>query len=291
MTEHEIDERAVKKCLDRLVKTFDARYLASDPLEFVHKYDDPADQEVVGLIASSFAYGRVDGIKRSVSAILEAMGASPARFTTRFDPAKGRSFLSGFKHRFNDSKDVSCLIYFARQMIESCGSIGEFFIKGYSPSDQNIKTALSMFVTDALSLDHGGIYGTKRLPARAGVRFFFPNPQDASPCKRLNLYLRWMARPNDSVDLGLWKKVSPAKLVIPVDTHIARISRLIGLTERNGADWKSAEEITASLARFDPADPVKYDFALCRLGILDQCPSRRDDKKCARCEIRGICVM
>lgn len=289
--EGHIDRSTVKRCLEGLVKTYDARYLATDPLEFLHKYDNPADQEVVGLIASSFAYGRVDGIKRSVSAILSAMGAHPARFVAKFDPDNNRDFLAGFKHRFNDSKDVACLLFFARQMIEASGSIGGFFMKGYSSNDANIKDALTSFTASVLSLDHKGIYKAKKLPAKAGVRFFFPSPADHSTCKRLNLYLRWMVRRKDGLDFGLWTKVSPAKLIIPVDTHIARISRHIGLTKRPTADWKTAEEITASLAEFDPIDPVKYDFALCRLGILDECPSRRDAKKCMDCGIRGICVV
>jgi uncharacterized protein (TIGR02757 family) len=177
-------------------------------------------------------------------------------------------------------------------MMEESGSIGEFFLKGYDTSTESpIKRALNTFTGNVLSLDSAAVYGQKRLGDKAGVRYFFPAPSNGSACKRLNLYLRWMVRPADGLDLGLWTKVDPADLIIPIDTHLGRISRNLGLTKRKSADWKSAEEVTARLARLDPADPLKYDFALCRLGILDRCPKRVDPVKCAECIIRDICVL
>src|SRR3990170_3782026 len=117
-------------------------------------------------------------------------------------------------------------------------SIGSYFLQGYNPGDANIKNSLADFSERVLSLDSSGIYGNANLPANAGVRFFFPSPGDGSPCKRLNLYLRWMVRTGDSLDFGLWKEISPDKLIIPLDTHIARISQNIGLTKRKSLDWK-----------------------------------------------------
>lgn len=281
----------LKRQLDRLYGTFDLRYLSPDPLEFVHRFKTPEDREVVGLISASLAYGRVEGIKRSIERVLGVMGPSPYRFAVRFDPAQDSRVFSGFVHRFNREQDIACLIYFIRQMIEESGSIGRFFLNGYAPEERNIKSALHSFSTSVLSLDPAQIYGKKGLPPRAGVRFFFPTPEDGSPCKRLNLYLRWMVRRGDGLDFGLWKDVDPSKLVIPLDTHIARISRNIGLTARATPDWKMAEEITDTLREFDPRDPVKYDFALCRLGILDKCPKRADPLKCESCMLRKICVL
>lgn len=281
----------MKLRLDRLYRTFDNGYLETDPLEFVHRYKSPGDREVVGLIASGLAYGRVAGIKNSVERVLSVMGKSPRRFTMRFDPERHQGLFDGFKHRFNTGRDISCLIYFARQMIGSRSTIGRFFMKGYRLSDKNVKGALTAFSKNVLSLSHGGIYGKGSLPAGAGVRFFFPSPDDGSPCKRLNLYLRWMVRRGDGLDFGQWKGVDPAKLVIPLDTHIARISRNIGLTRRSNPDWRMAEEITDALAKLDPVDPVKYDFALCRLGILEKCPSALDADACAECLIRDVCVL
>jgi len=286
-----MDTRKLKTQLDRLYRTFDRDFLSSDPLEFVHKYQTPEDREIVGLIASSLAYGKVAGIKKSVARVLDIIGPSPYRFTRRFDPRKGKDLFKGFVHRFNNGDDVACLLWFARQMIEEKGSIGGFFEKGYSKKDINIKNALSSFSEGALSLDSSAVYAKRELGPKAGVRFFFPNPKDGSPCKRLNLYLRWMVRRGDRLDFGQWKGVDPASLVIPLDTHIARISQNIGLTKRTSPDWKMAEEVTEELRKLDPKDPIKYDFAICRLGILDRCPKKADRSKCASCLIAGICVL
>ncbi|WKZ33612.1 MAG: TIGR02757 family protein [Thermodesulfobacteriota bacterium] len=286
-----MDVKKLKKHLDRLCRTFDRSFLASDPLEFLHRYDRPEDREIVGLVASSLAYGKVETIKKSVSRVLEAAGPSPYRFARRFEPGKGLALFNGFVHRFNRGEDIACLFWFARQMIEEAGSIGGFFMKGHEPSRKNIKEALSSFSERALALDSSAIYGRKRLLPKAGIRFFFPNPADGSPCKRLNLYLRWMVRRGDGLDFGQWKGVEPCKLVMPLDTHVARISRNIGLSGRANPDWRMAEEVTDALKALDPADPVKYDFAICRLGILDRCPRKADPGKCSECLISPICVL
>ncbi len=282
----------LKRRLENLYRTYDRGFLESDPLLFVHRYSSDEDREVVGLIASSLAYGRVAGIKKSVEKVLAILGDEPARFVGTFRPRTGGQLFDGFRHRFNVGNDISCLLYFARQMMEKSGSIGNFFMEGFSKTHKNIKEALTSFSSRVLSLQRDGIYGRSRaLPGGAGVRFFFPSPASGSPCKRLNLYLRWMVRRDDGLDLGLWRGIPPSKLVIPLDTHIARIASYLGLTRRKSRDWKMAEEITASLARLDPSDPVKYDFALCRLGILDVCPQRREMEKCAACLIGDICTL
>jgi len=281
----------LKRRLERLVKAYDREFLSSDPLYYLHGFSAPADREIVGLIASSLAYGRVAGIKKSIEKILAVMEGDPAGFVANFRPRiDGRLFMD-FRHRFNVGEDISCLLYFARQMIEISGSIGGFFMKGYSSSDKNIKEALRAFTAGALALDSAPVYGADKLPPKAGVRFFFPSPAGGSPCKRLNLYLRWMVRRGDGIDFGIWNPVSPSKLIVPLDTHIARISVNLGLTRRKSRDWKMAEEITESLKLLDPRDPVKYDFALCRLGILDICPHKADVLKCSRCLLGDICVL
>lgn len=280
----------LKTILNKLYKSFDRSSISPDPLEFVHKFNEPLDQEIVGLIASSLAYGRVEMILKSINYILDVMERMPYRFTMGFNPLKQTRLFNNFSHRFNNGKDIACLVYFAKQMIEEGGSIKGFFMKGYNPDDKNIKPALTNFSNRVLQLDCLHIYSSKKLPEDAGVRFFFPSPENGSPCKRLNLYLRWMVRRKD-VDLGLWEEIHTSKLVIPLDTHIARISKNIGLTKRKSPDWKMAEEITENLKRLDPQDPVKYDFSLCRLGILDKCPKNKDPEKCRECLIKGICVM
>ena len=290
-------ESVLKKNLDNLYSTFDIKYITPDPLEFVHRFKGSAevrDMEIAGLISSSLAYGRVAQIKKSIEEVLSIMGGEPYEYTVNFDPRKGKRDFKSFKHRFNTGADLAALIYYGRQMIEESGTIGRFFEEGYSPSDRNIRPALESFVERVLALDSRAVYGRRSLPASAGVRYFFPNPKKGSSCKRLNLYLRWMVRRStalDGVDMGLWRGVDPEKLIIPLDTHIARISRNIGLTSRTSADWKMAVEITESLKRFDPRDPIKYDFSLCRLGILERCPTSLDIGKCRECLIKEICVL
>lgn len=285
-----MDMETLKSHLERLYATYNHSFLKSDPLWFVHRFKDNRDREICGLIASGLAYGNVEGIKRSIERVLGIMGWEPFAFTARFNPARHKKAFLNFKHRFTSGEDIMCLLYFARQMVDGCGSIGGFFMRGYSPEDENVKNPLSSFSERALSLDSGRIYGAKKLPLRAGVRFLFPSPANGSPCKRLNLYLRWMVR-KDSLDFGIWKGIGPDKLVIPLDTHVARISKYIGLTERRTADWKMAEEITENLKRLDPGDPVRYDFSISRLGIVKDCRGRKSEERCRVCLIKDVCVV
>jgi uncharacterized protein (TIGR02757 family) len=256
----------LRRRLDALYRHYDHRFVDPDPLQFVRAQRRPDDREVVGLIASSLAYGNVRQIKRSIERVLAALGPRPARALRRLDPVAARRALAGFKHRFNDGRDVACLLYFIRQMRERHGSIEAFFLAGMEPGHPHVGPALASFCARALALDHGGLYGRGSLPAKAGVRFFFPSPDDGSPCKRLNLYLRWMVR-RDGVDLGLWRRVEPARLVIPLDAHVFAIARRVALTRRRSPGWRMALDITARLRRLDAEDPVKYDFALHRMGL------------------------
>jgi uncharacterized protein (TIGR02757 family) len=285
------EKNRFKNHLEKVYRTFGTRFLSSDPLEYVHRFKTRRDREITGLIASSLAYGQVRQIKKTIESVLDVMGWEPYSFTVNFRPSRDKRLFGHIRHRFNSGKDIGCLIYFAKQIFDLSGSIEGFFLKGYSTADKNVKNALTSFSQRVLELDSGGIYGRKKLPARAGVRFFFPSPSGGGPCKRLNLYLRWMVRRGDALDFGLWKKIDPSKLVIPLDTHIARISRNIGLAKRATPDWKMAEEITEGLKELDPLDPVKYDFAISRLGILDECSRRADPGKCQRCMIKGLCVL
>ncbi|MBI4830349.1 MAG: TIGR02757 family protein [Candidatus Lindowbacteria bacterium] len=280
----------MKRKLEALYRNYDKAYLSTDPLMFPHRYEDPADREVVGLVASSLAYGQVKTIQQSVERALKPMGSCPAKYVRDFDAHSRRSDFAGFSHRFNRGPDIVLLLHYMKQMLRMSGSIGEFFRTGYCSRDPNIGDSLSNFVERVLALDCSPVYPKGILPKSAGVRFFFPSPASGSACKRLNLYLRWMVRRGDSLDFGLWAFVSPSQLVIPLDTHVARICGLMGLTERKTPGWAMAVEITENLKRLDPSDPVKYDFAISRLGILDKCPRKQLAHKCVECEIRKLCA-
>jgi uncharacterized protein (TIGR02757 family) len=256
----------LRRRLDALYLQYDHRFVDPDPLEFVRRQETPAEREVVGLLASALAYGNVIQIKRSIAAVLDALGCSPAEAVRALDPGDATRRLSGFRHRFNDGRDVACLLFLMRQMIEAAGSIESFFTMGYEASTPDVGPALASFSARALALDHGGLYRGRKVPSDAGVRFFFPSPEDGSACKRLNLYLRWMVR-RDGVDLGVWKAVSPRALVIPLDAHVFAIARRVRLTRYKSPGWAMALDITRRLRRLDPEDPVKYDFAFHRMGL------------------------
>ena len=170
-------------------------------------------------------------------------------------------------------------------MVEESGSIRAFFQIGYEGTAEDIGSALDSFCTRARAFDLDHVYGGSL--SRRGFAYFFPRPVDGSACKRLNLYLRWMVR-NDRVDFGLWPGVDPAKLVVPLDTHIIRVGTCLGLTRRRSPGWAMAREITAGLRRWDPADPVKYDFALCHLGMHNICGFNQTQRD-QLCPLRGIC--
>jgi len=278
----------IKTLLDNLYAARSQEHLANDPLSFCHHYRDPADQEIVGLIASAFAYGNVKIIRKNLAQIFSAMGGSPRRFVERFEPHPGLELFAGFKHRFNDGRDLCALLFAARTMLEEADSIGDFFLAGFDPAASDITTPLVEFSAAVLAMDYTPVFGTTAAPADSYFPFLFPSPAAGSACKRLCMYLRWMVRPADGIDLGLWREIPPAKLIVPVDAHIQRISRFLGFTTRRQADWRMAREITAALRRLDPSDPVKYDFSLCHLGISEGC-NGKGPAACLTCAIAGIC--
>src|SRR6185369_535265 len=173
-------------------------------------------------------------------------------FVERFDPEEGADLFAGFKHRFNDSRDLCALLYAIRLIIEDAGSIEAFFRKAYDEQQEDLGDAMGIFSSSILGFDYTPVFGQPAPPESSYFRFLFPSPEAGSACKRLCMYLRWMVRPADGIDLGIWQTIPPAKLVIPVDAHIQRICRLLGFTSRKQADWKMALEITTQLRKFDP---------------------------------------
>lgn len=278
----------LKPILDNLYAGRSPAHLANDPLSFCRRYPDPADREVVGFIAAAFAYGNVRIILRNLETIFAELGESPRRAIERFEPRAGLQRFGGFRHRFNDGRDLCALLHAVKTMLAEAGSIEAFFLRGFDPADDDIGPALDRFSSAALALDLSPVFGSQAIPAGSYFSFFFPAPAGGSACKRACMFLRWMVRPDDGIDLGLWHSIPPARLVIPVDAHILRIGRFLRFTNRRQGDWKTAREITARLRLLDPADPVKYDFSLCHLGISEGC-GRRNRQACLTCDIAGIC--
>lgn len=265
-----------------------ADFLANDPLEFPRSFPRRDDREVAAFFSAALAYGRVSIIRASLADLFRRMPEGPAAFVRDFDPARDGGRLAGFRHRFNSGEDLGCLCWLLQKMMAAEGSLEGFFLVGDDPAASDIGAALGSFCARALALDVSPFYGTPLLPKEAGVRYFFSSPGGGSACKRLCMFLRWVCRPDDGIDLGLWRSVDPARLVIPLDTHTARISRLLGLTGRTTAGWRMALEVTAALRRLDPADPIRFDFALSHLGISDGCNGARGGA-CQECPLAPLC--
>lgn len=279
---------SLKQILEQLYTDRSQQHLANDPLSFCHNYHDQADQEVAALIASVFAYGSVKVIKGSLNRIFGIMGDSPAAFVDGFAPKRHGQLCAGFKHRFNNSNDLAALFWAIKQMRQQQGSIEQFFCLFYDSSAETVEQALNGFCAAILSFDYQAVFGSSNLPERSSFRFLFPSPSGKSACKRLCMFLRWVVRPADGIDLGLWQHVKPSQLIIPVDRHIERISQILGLTSRHTPDWRMACEITTALRQFDPLDPVKYDFSICHLGISEGC-NGTSSACCHSCPVRQHC--
>jgi uncharacterized protein (TIGR02757 family) len=284
-------ERLLGDRLELLYRTYGAETAASDPIVFVRPYDKPEDREVVGWIASAFAYGRVATIQDSVRRILSALGPSPAATldgVTDF-AAFSNERLSGFRHRFHGSRDAGALLYAIAEARRRAGSVSAFFQREWREEDPDVAGMLSRAVQSVTAFDYRPALPRRQLPGDSPVRFFFPDPARGSACKRWNLYLRWMVR-HDALDFGLWPFIPTDRLVMPTDTHIHLIARRLGLTRRRTPDWATARQITDSLKRYDPADPVRYDYALCRIGIFGICHARLELSRCGECAAAPACV-
>lgn len=283
-------ERLLGERLEELYAAYGPETVDSDPIVFVGRYSDSADREVVGWIASAFAYGRVATIQANVRTILAALGPSPARTLDGVSDfrAFARERLAGFRHRFHGAEDAAALLFAIASARRSAGSVRDLFERELRDEDRDVGGLLSRVVARVEALDFRPALGRKTLPERHPVRFLFPDPASGSACKRWNLYLRWMVR-KDALDFGLWPGIPASKLVIPTDTHVHLVARRLGLTRRRAADWKTAREITDRLARFDPADPVRFDYALCRIGIFGICHPVAGKSRCLECAARGAC--
>ena len=254
--------------------------LALDPLSIPLRFKDPMDQEVIAWVAAHLAYGRVAPMLRAIEGVLKPLGPFPAAWLRKADPtslAPFREALSAWKWRFHTGQDLVewCLAW--KTLDQESGGLG-------------LEPHLAP--TEELDAEHrlsGLVQRLRReLPSSYGLRFSLPDPLEGSACKRWRMFLRWMVR-SQWPDLGLWKSYPLSSLIIPVDTHVARVSRFIGLSRRSTPDGRMAQEITEALLRLDPEDPLKYDFAISHLGILGDCPGVRQMPGCRNCPLESIC--
>ena len=276
---------SVAAALDSLYHAYNREDSAADPVHLVRPFTNTADREVAGFCAAALAFGRVASVLASIQTLFEIMGPRPAEYVRAFDPGAPHPELRRMVHRWTRGVDLAALLWILRQMLEQSGSLERFFVEGMEGADVDVGPALDRFSERALALDVRQVYG--RVPNRAGVCYFFPRPSAGSACKRLNLYLRWMVR-HDEVDLGVWRLVRPAKLIVPLDTHVIRVSQCLRLTRYTSPGWRMAADITASLRQLDRDDPVRFDFSLCHVGMMNACGfGRREGDR--QCPLKGLC--
>ncbi len=271
--------------MDTLYSEFNAGQSVADPVWMVHRYQRAADREVVAFIAAALAFGRVQSVLNSIEGMLAVMGASPAAFVRDFTPSRDRDRFKHLVHRWTNGADFAALAWILRQMIDRSGSIENFFVEGLADDAVDVGAALQSFSTRALTIDVTPIYGRRK--PKPGVAYFFSRPSSGGACKRLNLFLRWMIR-EDQVDLGVWKKVRPGQLIVPLDTHIIRVGRCLRLTTLKSPGWRMAADITASLRALDPVDPIRFDFSICHLGMMNACGFGKKSGD-SRCPLKGAC--
>ncbi len=234
-------------------------FIQDDPISIPHLFTKKKDIEIAGFFAAIFSWGNRTTIVKKTKELMQRMGMSPYEFCLTYDLADLRK-VKGFQHRTFNDDDLFYFIEFLHHHYQNSDTLETAFSKWMSSEDENIEKALNGFKKYFFSLEH-----LKRTEKHIS------SPLQKSTCKRINMFLRWMVRlDNNGVDFGIWKKITPAQLICPVDVHVARVARRLGLLKRKQTDWLAAIELTKNLRNLDNNDPGKYDFALFGLGALEK---------------------
>jgi uncharacterized protein (TIGR02757 family) len=271
--------------LDEIYRHFNLANSVSDPIWIVRRFERPEDQEIVAFCAAALAFGRVQSVLNSIAGMLEVMGPSPAAYVRAFDPARDRQAFAHLVHRWTKGADMAALVWVLHQMLAQSGSIEGFFLEGLDADAIDVGEALESFSRRAMALDRTAVYGRTR--PKPGVGYFFSKPSSGGACKRLNLFLRWVVR-CDRVDLGAWTRVKAAQLIVPLDTHVIRLGQCLRLTKYKSPGWRMAADITKSLRALDPIDPVRFDFSICHVGMMNACGLGKKVGD-ANCPLKGAC--
>ena len=256
-----MDEGNLKALLDNRVARYNRRiFIESDPISVPHQYSKKQDIEIAGFFSAIFSWGSRTTIIAKARELMNLMDNSPHRFILDHRPKDLRRML-GFKHRTFTPTDLLYFIAFLRHHYLGEDSLETAFTRTLQPTDATSEKALNGFYDYFFSLPD--------VPQR--TRKHISSPRNKSGCKRLNMYLRWMVRKDPKgVDFGIWKRIHPSQLICPIDVHVARVAAKLGLLERKQVDWKAAEQLTEFFRSLDPRDPVKYDFALFGLGVMEK---------------------
>ena len=253
-----MNEEELKDFLDEKALLYNQPgFIPNDPIAIPHQFSVKQDIEISGFFAATLGWGRRSMILNKCRQLMALMDHAPYQFMLQHGEEDLKR-LQGFCHRtFNDT-DLLYFVHFLSWYYKQHDSLEEAFFLGMPPDSDSVEPGLKHF--------HLLFFSLPDAPQR--TRKHVATPARNSACKRLNMYLRWMVRQDDKgVDFGLWKKISPAQLVCPCDVHVERVARSLGLISRKDSSWQTAMELTYHLRRFDPQDPVRYDFALFGLGI------------------------
>jgi uncharacterized protein (TIGR02757 family) len=244
----------LKEFLDEKVDLYNRPgFIENDPISVPHKFAKKQDVEISALFAAVLAWGQRKTIIRKCNELMERMDNDPHNFILNHSEKDLKQFKD-FKHRTFNETDTLFFIESLKTLYTKNPSLESSFLLDGEPT---IEKGLIKFHHAFFEIDH---------PRR--TQKHLPTPERKSTCKRINMYLRWMVRDdNRGVDFGLWKRISPAQLVCPCDLHVDRVGRKLKLITRKQTDWQTALQLTENLRKFDPSDPVKYDFALFGLGI------------------------
>ena len=237
-----------------------ASFIAGDPISVPHRFTRLQDREIMGFWAATLAWGQRRTIIRSAERLAELMDQAPHDFILHHVERDRERFLP-FKHRTFQATDTLWFLEYLQQFYRRNNSLETAFARHLGASDATVENGLIGF--------HRDFFAHPDAPDR--TRKHVATPERGSTCKRLNMFLRWMVRRDTAgVDFGAWALIKPAQLLIPLDVHVERVARHLGLLHRPQTDWKAVLELTDNLRAFDPDDPVKYDFALFGLGVLEQ---------------------
>ena len=271
--------------LDAFLTGFDFGGLRpNDPIAFPYRFDAQSDREIVGFLAALLAYGRADLIARAMEDILQRIGPRPTQSLIRDDEEAARNRFDGFVYRITRGIDIARLWTGLGHLLRTHKTLGQAMGHFDDPQAVDLRPALQGLRTYVQESTPGFVH-------RKAFSHLLADPYGGSACKRYNMFLRWMVRGPDAVDFGFWSDLGTHRLVMPIDTHVHRIGRYIGLTNRNQADWRTAVEVTNALKDLSADDPLRYDFAIAHLGISGQCPSHRVESICKDCAIRSICQL
>ncbi len=243
-------------------------FIKNDPISIPHQFNKKQDIEIAGLFAAVFSWGNRTTIINKSKELMLLMDQAPYDFCLNHSP-KDLKKLIGFTHRTFNATDLLYFISFFKHHYLKYKSLETAFSPHPQPLFINGEGSKTLIMEDILTGFHHYFFSLEYVPAR--TKKHIATPERKSSCKRLNMFLRWMVRrDNNGVDFGIWKKISPSQLICPIDLHVARVARRLGILKRKQTDWQAALELTEYLRTLDSDDPVKYDFALFNLGIIEK---------------------